>query len=129
MREVKFRAWDKAHKRMVQIRTMYFSNPREYGVLTDVYKAGYRLTENNLILMQYTGLKDGTDKKAYQHDKLYFKGKIWGMIEYNKLTGGWMATSLRKGSTGNYLTQLSQILMDSMVIIGNIHANPEPLEV
>ena len=65
MNKIKLRAWDKAHKRMVKIRTAYFrANPTEYTVFTDVYTAGYRLTEDNIILYQCIA-KDRDDNDKY----------------------------------------------------------------
>ena len=63
MREIKFRAWDKQHKRIVK-----------EGDLLDAYNCptlptpyGFKL-KTNFILMQFTGLKDKNGKEIYEGD-------------------------------------------------------------
>ena len=110
MREIKFRAWDKS------VNKMQFPNgitPKELAE-EEFYPLGFL---NEIIWMQYTGLKDKNDKEIYEGDifnSLHdFGPGGWlerqGVVEFNLMNGyGW-----------NYWD------LDSLEIIGNIYENPE----
>ena len=133
MREIKFRAWDKTHKKMF-IRFFYISNMGHIYVDGDPYgmemsSKRYMIPTDSLILMQYTGLKDKNGKEIYEGDILkcnQFKPLVeirwdpervclsmWSNDHsefYWKDFESWIFL-------GNVLTNLE--------IIGNIYENPE----
>jgi uncharacterized phage protein (TIGR01671 family) len=66
MREIKFRAWDSFYKMIISTNDKEFNN--------NIYEFFKELEqdrkENNIILMQYTGLKDKNGKEIYEGDIL-----------------------------------------------------------
>ncbi|WP_373804548.1 YopX family protein, partial [Jeotgalibaca porci] len=97
MRDIKFRAWDKRTKRLYQVQALQF-----YGTNNTVdacwtngvdFDGESTLGEpelnnlNNLVLMQYTGLKDSNGVEIYEGDilqsehyfkyQVVFKGDCW----------------------------------------------------
>jgi len=61
MREIKFRAWDKEKKEMVQVLKMNFMFETIEGIMVEGYDnhtIDHIIMPENLILMQYIGFKD-----------------------------------------------------------------------
>jgi len=127
MREIKFRAWDKTDKIMVQVMEMCFHQWWLQVSLDDSeenYKGyGERHSFSNqetdrFVLMQYTGLKDKNGKEIYEGDFLDCGG-FNRVVEFHP--------SCFFGVYGDDWVELySHNYMDSEVV-GNIHENPELL--
>lgn len=128
MREIKFRAWDEDNK-------CWYHSPqlviRPYsGKVTD------GATTPNIVLLQFTGLKDKNGKEIYEGDILGMSGseKYAYIIEWNCSNGCF--TSIN-GGTNNFIGDvddeisfniLSNMRLDICEVIGNIYENPELLE-
>jgi len=116
MREIKFRAWDKKNKKM----DMFAHNRAYFGSRAENPKAF-----DDIILMQYTGLKDKNGKEIYEGDIVkyceeYIQEDLikWsnGIIEY----GGSGFKIDGKGELDFY--------GDDIEIIGNVYQNKDLLK-
>ncbi|MGM8071697.1 YopX family protein [Listeria monocytogenes] len=116
MREIEFRAWDKEVKEMDY-------NPSVIEIWQNKpINEQFRLeSEEKLVWMQYTGLKDKNGKKIFEGDV--------GWDEHNECYG------VVKFEEGKFLYVWENIaedlweVADGIEIYGNIHENPDLLEV
>lgn len=129
MREIKFRCWDKENKEMLDVEYLHWDDcTREFSIRTTMYTDYFDIED--MILMQYTGLKDKNGKEVYLGDILEYtftdyKGKkLWKeryIIKEN--ISGWEMRKITKPREHRSLS-----LIKKYKIIGNIYENPELLE-
>ncbi len=135
MREIKFRAWDKERKTMVEVLEITFMFEGKDGIWISGYdndSIDHEIFPENLELMQFTGLLDKNGKEIYEGDILRQhknKGTIFTVI-WDK-DGIWRVKELILIGP-NEIDDLSQDFLWRWAkvteVIGNIWENPELLE-
>jgi len=131
MREIKFRGWCKKEEKMI---TPLFIMGSNEAVMV-VKGEGCWLDPKNIMLMQYTGLKDKNGEEIYEGDVITFElntkyGLIvkTGLINCNNLADCFV-DFLRPLRDGDGL-KLFDLLIEALEIeiIGNIYENSELIE-
>jgi uncharacterized phage protein (TIGR01671 family) len=119
MREIKFRAWDTVMKKYMRPWPEGFSL---FGEVTCFDLLGQQFAEqkrntllsfNDLIIEQYTGLKDKNGREIYEGD-IVIASWHWKSPHAIELPD-------------DYYAFTEYAIDDEMTIIGNIHENPELL--
>ena len=126
MRTLKFRAWSNDHNRYCDFVTL-----DETGRWIGWIKSnGVYLTTIDIILEQYTGLKDKNGKEIYEGDILRLtrevardKSTLYQVV-WNEPTAEFDTKNLdEKGLDIGYLNKTAA--EKDYLVIGNIHENPE----
>lgn len=123
----RFRAWDKIHKTMYEVDDIMSIDfgKSEISVKTLFFERTNHYKFDDIVLMQSTGLRDRNGKEIFEGDILGTKdGLLNGVVKFNIDLGMWTNSLLRY----NNFERLCSIA-NSREIIGNIHTNPELLEV
>lgn len=133
MRDVKFRAWGIKSKVMVDVAELLWTvgGLRAHGAgcyIEGGYRDGDEVEDNNIILMQYTGLKDKNGKEIYEGDIVYYEtaaeddaAQGYGpqaLVEWLDKKASFVAMD-----SGDNLLGIHQHLE----VIGNTYENPELL--
>ncbi len=140
MREIKFRAWDKEERKMLDFSLKGMIDGSQ-ELLVD-FEGGVwkrekdkRLTPMNykLILMQYTGLKDKNGKEIYEGDivgfaRNKFAGEILPLNPFKGFYIKWKKGCARIRYTEDGTEPIWGNHTISLEIIGNIYENPELLK-
>ena len=132
MREYKFRCWDTENKEMLKVQELDFEDTFYGGRLsirTDKYNDYFDMED--MVLMQYTGLKDKNGNEIYEGDIVFIKGEtklldITGKVEYSNILAQFIITNT--GSIVNEAEPLGDYEEEDIEIIGNVYDNPELLE-
>lgn len=118
----KFRAWDKETKTMNGMAEIYRNRNQEIEL---------HPRDENIILMQSTGLKDKNGKEIFEGDVLCDEGieqeDEFVYVSVSSKEGMWICTQITNEDCG-YGGALNEFVSDYS-IIGNIYENPEFLEV
>ena len=144
-REIKFRVWDKVNERMLNIETLGLSfSPN--GVLTSIYTYGPDFSNDpevighdepdldDVTIEQYTGLKDANGKEIYEGDILAWHSSIcrkhnWVGVVLYRGAGFAVQESDKSYSSPEWLDCACRKDANIIEVIGNIHENPDLLEV
>ena len=128
MREIKFRAWDKSNEEMLEVENLYFNDMTDkVEIRTRIYSDYFN--DEEMILMQYTGLKDKNGKEIYEGDIVAEKGHyvksdrlLYQKIQWKESYSCWLRGEYQRLTPKNIKTY-------QIEVIGNIYENPELLEV
>ena len=136
VREIKFRAWAevslgdtwiddvdgrirrKREYRMLHVHSIHF-NTKKVMISSDC--GTYSLPFSDIILMQYTGIKDRVGKEIYEGDIL--DGHSDGVVRVAWEDAGWTCFFDDLNLIG--LDELCIWFGNHSIIIGNIYENPE----
>jgi len=127
MREIKFRAWDKKDECMRNVKMIDFST-KEIGVEGNQYGGIKWRKMDEVVLMQFTGMKDEKGNNIYDGDivrKTSIEYDYYGNEHKTEWLGvvGYIAPKfIYKGIDGFYLAGTA-----GFVVVGNIYENPELL--
>lgn len=118
---VTFRAWDGGSlSRMYSPEEVMVGNG-DIWIIDEDSVAGEWLVNNDLVLMQSSGMTDKNGKEIFDGDVLGSQdGLLNGVVKYNSKLGMWTNDLLLY----NNFEKLWSIA-DSREIIGNIYENPE----
>ena len=129
MREIKFRAWLKEDKKMVNVETMDFTDKSiQYLKKSEIINAYIlrRESDDDVELMQYTGLKDKNDKEIYEGDILFFRDEnMKYIVVWQDAAFIIKSIEIRKYSEKMCWLDDTEICCE---IVGNIYENKKLLE-
>ncbi len=134
-REIKFRAWWQPvkleyHKGKITNPPKMLQVSDDSGTKTGLDCCGYANQGQNVILMQYTGLKDKNGKEIYEGDivNLIPDGyvKELATVEWDNDNASWIYRRISQLELVN--KRGVYVKWKPIEVIGNIHENPELLE-
>ena len=122
MREIKFRAWDKSTNKMASFEKMQTNARFAIDAGLDSRQFIVLPKHQNVVLMQFTGLKDKNGKEIYGGDivKHYDYPRQKFSIEYNA-----PSFEARHTRDGTLHPVWHNGKLTDYEIIGNIYENPE----
>ncbi|MFK5278056.1 YopX family protein [Lacticaseibacillus paracasei] len=124
-REIKFRAWNKKDKVMVDVAAINFGPSGFWSLIEDADDAELQLADS-YELMQYTGLKDKNGRKIYEGDIVDVGiedqdgNPLFTLVCYEKYAAGYVINSEANG--------IWQRLTEDCEVIGNIFEDKQLLE-
>lgn len=130
MREIKFRVWDKIGNRFFNIDYNYLvaiTNCGKIGVLVDDFNfEEFKKDElENIVISEYTGIKDKNDKEIYEGDIIKDKlGRIYKVFWHGSFAGFCYEFKNQLGKKDFKLLHLAYFNIE---VIGNIYENSELL--
>lgn len=137
-REIKFRAWDKQSSTMQPVQHLLYGAGRLRSVAYE-HSLATHLPEHNIVLMQFTGLRDRNGADIYEGDivqstDFHYDGSdtpFIGLVKFHDSEWQmWHRDDMpsRKQSDGAYHLGVIRGNDDELEVLGNIYENPELLK-
>lgn len=122
----KFRAWNGYRKIMADYVSAIQNGdtqgtPSSVNVIVNGKNETWDIKNDHVELLQSTGLKDANGKEIYEGDIVEVVSQYWGQL------GNRYKVKFRKGVFTVKYDLLAEI-QASILVIGNVHENPELLE-
>jgi len=134
MREIKFRAWEEARKKMHTV-TGYTSRGFQFVSVEVEGERDFRILANRLKIMQYTGCRDESGTQIYEGDIIAVYTRAGKLMYREAVKWGYKVLDVNGGEygfqvCGPYVE--AEYLYDCMmagtcVVEGNIYETPELL--
>lgn len=127
MNNLKFRAWDKTNKEMFEVIKIEF-NPNIFCMAKEPAWIVIR-TENEIELMQSTGLKDKNGKEIFAGDIVQYLDGEYSFLEVveNSAFGIYAKNKYDNYSFEDFADE--NTTEADVVVIGNIYENKELMEI
>lgn len=115
-REIKFRAWDKSDRIMINADSLAFE---EYAPISLLFKDAQKTFE----IMQYTGLHDKNGKEIYEGDIVVYKNtEERGLCKVTFEDCGFFARWIESETFTDYSTSFMYLQCEKeLEVIGNIY--------
>ena len=118
MREIKFRAWNPKLKQMKPVFSLIDIHHVACRYVVDKYTLEEWEELDDVVLMQYTGLKDKNGKEIYE-------GDICRLDNRDCDDGEIMWTTNEYRFCNDYMQESLTVYANRLEIIGNIYENPD----
>ncbi|WP_405113655.1 YopX family protein [Paenibacillus sp. FSL K6-1217] len=125
-REIKFRVWDSERKQMYHLSQNRFSFGLFEGHRAVSWEDVFAEQHDELIQLQYTGLKDKNGREVFHMDVWQFHGLNY-TVEWDAEYAMFYLKHPSKRATEDDNMRL--FVLDQGEVIGSIFENPELLEV
>ena len=133
MREIKFRAWLKEEKKMVNVETIDFTDKSIQYLEKNEFINAYllrRVSFDDVELMQYTGVKDKNGKEIYEGDIIKYKFPYDTRLKHISPVK-FLETEASFGIKDRYGNEIPLYTISAnnyFEVIGNIYENKNLLE-
>lgn len=124
MRKIKFRCYNLRDKKIHYDITDFEFNCE--GNITGIFIDGGFYLNEEIFLMQYTGLKDKNGKEIYEGDIIQYEDITKGLVRYSEKYAQYVLVNT--GSVKEEFEPLGDYNMEVFEIIGNEFDNPNLLE-
>ena len=124
MRPLKFRIWDKADREWTSYAPFFSS---AHGKIFEFFPSKYQAV--NLVIQQFTGLKDIEGKEIYENDIIQLEGSpITYSIEWDRYQWAINAHGALGYDPDWNIQPFNHCVYERAIVVGNIFENSDLLE-